>query len=182
MTDPSNPPLARYDSERASHIPSDHFEPMTIDEIKALPLRRLAADDCAVFTWAIWPLMPIWAPVLEAWGVEYSGLGFDWIKLNADGSLHSGTGYNSTQNAEPCILAKVGSPLRLRADVHSVIMAPVGAYAEKPDEVYQRIERLYPGPYLELFARKPREGWTTWGDELPPLAETGEVPLRRAGP
>jgi hypothetical protein len=34
--------------------------------------------------------------------------------------------------------------------------------------VYRRIERLYPGPYLELFARKPRDGWTTWGDELPP--------------
>jgi N6-adenosine-specific RNA methylase IME4 len=55
-------------------------------------------------------------------------------------------------------------------DVHQVVIAPVGAHSEKPDEVYRRIERLYGGPRLELFARKPRDGWTTWGDELPPLA------------
>ena len=39
-------------------------------------------------------------------------------------------------------------------------MAPVGEHSVKPDEVYRRIERLYNGPYLELFARKPRKGWT----------------------
>jgi N6-adenosine-specific RNA methylase IME4 len=58
--------------------------------------------------------------------------------------------------------------LRLAADVDAVIMEPVGEYAEKPDEAYRRMERLYGGPYLELFARKPRERWLTWGDELPP--------------
>jgi len=50
--------------------------------------------------------------------------------------------------------------------VHQVVLAPVGAHSEKPSEVYSRIERLYPGPYLELFARKPRDGWTTWGNEI----------------
>jgi N6-adenosine-specific RNA methylase IME4 len=158
-------------NDRSPRVVGSHFEPMTIEEIKALPIRRLAASACGIFVWGTWPLMPVWAPVLEAWGVEYSGLAFDWIKLNADGSLHTGTGYNTRQNPEPCFLGKIGSPLRLRADVHSVIMAPVGAYAEKPEEAYRRMERLYPGPYLELFARKPREGWTTWGDELPPLHE-----------
>jgi hypothetical protein len=51
--------------------------------------------------------------------------------------------------------------------VHQVVIAPVGEHSEKPDEVYRRIERLFPGPYLELFARKPRAHWTTWGDEIP---------------
>ena len=54
--------------------------------------------------------------------------------------------------------------------MHQVIISPVREHSEKPDEVYRRIERLYPGPYLELFARKEREGWTTWGNELPPPA------------
>jgi N6-adenosine-specific RNA methylase IME4 len=50
-----------------------------------------------------------------------------------------------------------------------VVIAPVGEqHSEKPDEVYRRIERLYPGPYLELFARKPRDGWTVWGNEIAP--------------
>jgi N6-adenosine-specific RNA methylase IME4 len=158
-------------SERAANIVTDRFEAMTIDEIKALPIRRLAAADCAVFMWGTWPLMPVWAEVLEAWSVAYSGLGFDWVKLNAHGSLLRGNGYNTRQNPEPCILGKIGSPLRLSADVDAVIMAKASAYAEKPGEAYLRMERLYPGPHLELFARKPREGWTTWGDELPPLHE-----------
>jgi N6-adenosine-specific RNA methylase IME4 len=107
-------------NDRSPRVVESHFEPMTIEEIKALPVRRLAADDCAILMWATWPLMPKWAPVLEAWGVEYSGLGFE---LDGDGTLHAGGGINSRQNPEPRILAKVGAPLRLRADVDAVIMA-----------------------------------------------------------
>jgi N6-adenosine-specific RNA methylase IME4 len=161
-------PFDHY-SERAAHAVTDHYETMTLDEIKALPIAALAADDCVLFMWATWPNMPIWHPVIEAWGFTYSGLGFDWVKLKPNGEgLHKGNGYNTRQNPEPCIIAKRGTPLRLDADVHSVIMAPVGAHSEKPDEAYRRMERLYGGPYLELFARKERDRWRTWGNELPP--------------
>jgi N6-adenosine-specific RNA methylase IME4 len=47
------------------------------------------------------------------------------------------------------------------------IVAPVGEHSEKPIDTHQRIERLYPGEYLELFARRPVEGWWCWGNELP---------------
>jgi N6-adenosine-specific RNA methylase IME4 len=50
--------------------------------------------------------------------------------------------------------------------VHQVVIAPVGAHSEKPDEAYNRIRRLYPGPFLELFGRKRRDGWTVWGNEV----------------
>ena len=72
----------------------------------------------------------------------------------------------------------------LRTDVHQVVIAPVGEHSEKPDEVYRRIERLYRGPYLELFARKEREGWKTWGNELPPPVVDAAAPvaLNRAAP
>ena len=66
----------------------------------------------------------------------------------------------------PCLLATRGSPRRLSADIHQVIVAPVGAHSEKPDEAYSRIYRLYPGPFLELFGRKRRDGWTVWGNEV----------------
>jgi hypothetical protein len=46
-------------------------------------------------------------------------------------------------------------------------MAPVREHSGKPEEVRQRIERLFPGPYLELYARKPAPGWTCWGNEIP---------------
>jgi N6-adenosine-specific RNA methylase IME4 len=170
-------------SER-SRMPTDHYETMTIEEIKALPIKALAAEHCAVFCWVTWPFMPVWAPVLEAWGLTFSGLAFDWIKLNRDGEdLHWGTGYGTRANPEPCVLAKIGNPLRLDEGVHSVIMARVGAHSEKPDEAYRRMERLFGGRRLELFARKPREGWHTWGDELPmPTCDRLDFPtcLRRA--
>jgi N6-adenosine-specific RNA methylase IME4 len=172
-------PFTAY-SDRANSIPP--YDTMTFEEIKALPVRQLAADDCALFLWCTWPNMPMWVPVLEAWGFTFSGLGFDWVKLNpnvkpdANGwvklnaanskGLHWGTSYGTRANSEPCLLAKVGKPLRLDGGVHSVIMTPVGEHSEKPDEAYRRMEKLYGGPRLELFARKERPGWTTWGNEI----------------
>jgi N6-adenosine-specific RNA methylase IME4 len=158
-------PFEHY-SERAAHAVNDHYHTMTLDAIKALPIAKLAADDCA---WTTWPNSPIWHPVIEAWGFTYSGLAFDWVKLNPDGEgLHWGNGYGTRQNPEPCLLARRGSPLRPDGGVHSVIMDPVRAHSEKPDEAYARMERLYGGPRLELFARKLRPNWMCWGDELPP--------------
>jgi N6-adenosine-specific RNA methylase IME4 len=145
-----------------------HFDVMTLDAIKALPVAPLAADDCALLLWAVWPELPGALDVIRAWGFQYQTAGFVWVKQNASGDgLFTGMGYHTRANTESCLLATRGSPLRLAADVHQVIMAPVGAHSEKPEEVARRIERLYPAPYLEMFARKPREGWTTWGNEVP---------------
>ena len=79
-----------------------------------------------------------------------------------------------------CFIATKGSPLRLAFDVHQVVMAPVGEHSKKPAAVRQRIQRLFGGPYLELFAREPIAGWTTWGNEIPreqfglPILEAAE--------
>jgi len=171
-------------SERSNRRPTDHYETTTIEEIKALPIKALAAENCAVFCWVTWPFMPMWTSILDAWGVTFSGLAFDWVKLNKSGkSLHWGTGLGTRANPEPCLLARIGSPQRFDEGVHSIIMAPVGAHSEKPDEAYRRMERLFGGPRLEVFARKPREGWHTWGDELPtPACSRPDFPtcLRRA--
>jgi len=77
--------------------------------------------------------------------------------------------------------------------VHQVVIAPVGEHSEKPDEVRRRIERLLPGPYLELYGRKQVEGWCVWGNEVvaplkaPPRAGSNDdlsIPpyLRRTAP
>lgn len=54
--------------------------------------------------------------------------------------------------------------------VDSVIEAPRGRHSEKPEEAYRRIERVSPGPRLEMFARAPRDGWDVWGNEVEPAA------------
>jgi MT-A70 len=66
------------------------------------------------------------------------------------------------------MLATRGMPQRDAMDVHQLIVSPVREHSRKPDEAHERIERLFSGPYLELFARLDRPGWTTWGNEVPP--------------
>ena len=138
-------------------------------------IRQLAADDCVLLPWAVCPEQPAAHEFINACGFEYKTVDFHWVKttpnakvitLDGDG-LHWGMGYHTRANIEPVLLATRGSPRRLATDVHSVVIAPAGEHSAKPDEVYRRIERLYPGPCLELFARRPREHWTCWGDEIP---------------
>ncbi len=171
-----------------------HYDTASLDEIKALPVAALAADDCALLLWAVWPNLDAALEVIAAWGFKYQTAGLLWVKTNEsaelvalDGTgLHWGMGYHSRANTEPLLLATRGSPRRLAADVHQVVIAPVTEHSEKPDEVYRRIERLYPAPRLELFARKPREGWTVWGDEVPAAEQEDDLAisgfLRRAAP
>jgi N6-adenosine-specific RNA methylase IME4 len=189
-------PFEVYSKQGRQRSPDRHYDTMTLEEIKALPIEALAADDCALLLWAISPELPGALDVIRAWGFEYKTIAFVWVKLNPSGKgLFTSMGFSTRSNTEPVLLATRGRPLRLNADVHQVIMSPVREHSEKPDEAYARMERLYPGPRLELFARRPRAGWTTWGNEIarasiaveaPPPADCGmpDIPdfLRRAAP
>ena len=73
-------------------------------------------------------------------------------------------GWHTRACAEVCLLAKRGKPKIQARDVPQVIMASRRDHSHKPDEQYGRIERLYGGPYLELFARQRHDGWAAWGD------------------
>ena len=151
-----------------------YYDTLTSDEIKALPVAQLADKDCALFLWGVCPDQPAALEVIRAWGFEYKTVGFVWVKTTAtaavvtldDDGLHWGMGYWTRSNVEPVLLATRGNPQRINKDVHQVVIAPVGEHSEKPEEVRRRIERLLNGQYLELFARKPAPGWTTWGNEL----------------
>jgi N6-adenosine-specific RNA methylase IME4 len=151
-----------------------HYSTMTMDEIAALPVADLAADDCVLFMWACWPSLPEALGIIEAWGFTYKTCGFDWMKANnrqpdmfaEDAPVQVGMGYWTRANSEPCLLATRGKPKRLNADVRMGIIEPRRQHSRKPDCVPSRIERLVAGPYLELFARTQREGWTCWGNEV----------------
>ena len=107
--------------------------------------------------------------IIEAWGFKSSTVAFVWVKENkTDGRVRTrGQGCWTASNAEYVILGIKGSPFRLATDVHQVVLAPVGEHSTKPEEVRRRIERLFPGPYLELYGRKLVPEWTVWGNEIP---------------
>ena len=152
-----------------------HYSCLTIDEIKALPVRDLAAEDCVLFLWVTDPHLRIGLEVMEAWGFRYSTVGFTWVKLQAslagstggwnERSFFTGMGYWTRSSPEMCLLGTRGSPKRINKDVRQLIIAPRREHSRKPDEAYERMLRLIGGPAIELFARTARQGWDSWGDE-----------------
>lgn len=144
-----------------------HYNTMSLEDIMDLPIAQLAAPDCALFLWGVCPEVPGALAVMKAWGFEYKTKAFTWIKTTQNKTdLHWGMGYWTRANSEDVWLATKGSPKRKAADVHQVIMSPVGEHSRKPEEVQARIERLVDGPYLELFARRPMDRWTVWGNQI----------------
>jgi len=170
--------------------PEKHYRTMTVAEICSVPVPILPAKDCVLFIWCTWPLQPHWQTVIKTWGFEYAGLAWEWIKYNPKTDKYAfGGGYGTRKNLEPCLMATKGSPkMRDRVDgsffgmnqkpegVRSVrdfiqvmpldaIRSPLREHSRKPDEAYERIETLFDGRKVELFARTTRKGWKSWGNE-----------------
>ncbi|MFA7333392.1 MAG: MT-A70 family methyltransferase [Kiritimatiellia bacterium] len=150
-----------------------HYDRMSLAQIKALPVAEVADKDCWLFLWTTGPHLPQAFAVIDAWGFKYSGMGFTWIKLNRKATtlfislsdLFMGGGYTTRKNAEFCLLARRGSPKRISKKVREVLISPVREHSRKPDEFYDRIETFAAGPYLEMFSRTSAPGWSSWGNE-----------------
>jgi len=145
-----------------------HYPTMKLDDICALPISEIAADNCALFIWAIWPRIFDAQAVIKSWGFEYRTLGFEWVKLNKSGlGFYFGMGYYTRANPEPCLLAIKGRmPVATRSE-RNLLISPVREHSQKPDEAYGKVERLYPGKkYVELFARRRRDGWDAFGNQV----------------
>jgi len=146
-----------------------HYPTMTIDEICALPVGELFADNAALFLWVTMPSMFENAPrVFEAWNFTYRTTAFVWVKAKRDHTgFHFGMGHYTRANAELCLLGVRGSMPVADKGVGQLVYAPVTKHSQKPEEVHQKIERLYPGKrYLEGFARRPYPGWDVFGNEV----------------
>ena len=147
--------------------PSMHYPCMPVDEIAALPVEELGASDSALFAWIPCPHTCVIQRLMAAWGYEFSGLAWSWFKYNRKTDKFAfGTGFTTRKNVELCWLGLRGSPERLRNTERDFIISPRRTHSRKPDEQYAKVERLYPGPYLELFARQRWPSWTSWGDQV----------------
>ena len=156
-----------------SSVVKSHYETMTAVDIYELPVPDLAAPDCVLFIWVIWPMLEHGMKTIESWGFKYKTCAFAWMKANGkqidmfseEKTPDMLTGYWTRANSEVCLLATRGKPKRINADVRQGIIAPRREHSRKPDGVHDRIERLVAGPYLELFARQKRPGWDVWGNQ-----------------
>lgn len=152
---------------------------MTMSDIGSLPVGGVAAKDCVLLCWVTWPMLLDCIKVIERWGFSYKTCGFAWIKADntqpnffqEELKVEMKLGYWTRSNSEVCLLATKGKPKRIDAGVRQAIIAPAREHSRKPDGIHERIERLVAGPYLELFARQKREGWTVWGNQTDKFRE-----------
>jgi len=143
------------------------YATVSIEHLAALPVRGVAAPDAVMFMWATGPKMPQALALLEAWGFTYRTIAFVWNKLTIHGLPAFGMGFYTRSGAELCLVATKGRGLpRKSASVRQRVDAPALRHSEKPVEVRTRIEQLYDGSKLELFARATSPGWTSWGNEV----------------
>lgn len=161
-------PFETYSDKGKGRSAENHYPVMSIEDICALPVANLAADNCALFFWAIWPRIFDAQKVIEAWGFTYRALAWEWVKLNQSGmGLKMGLGFYTRSNVEPCLIAVKGRMPVCHKGILNVLMSPVSAHSKKPDEQYTKIEALYPGRrYLEMFARRTRPGWSSIGNAI----------------
>src|SRR3990167_11062344 len=108
---------------RGGRSAEDYYRTMPTEDLCALPLADLASPHCALFLWATWPNLPDALRVGAAWGFEYKTVGFDWLKRTRSGhAWHTGMGYWTRANSEPCLLFTKGNPRRRSVDVPQVLI------------------------------------------------------------
>lgn len=157
---------------------------------------QLVAPDALLFLWRVSAMQRDALRVMQAWGFEQKSelvwnktdredakLRRRIMEISRKRDLHTtgdivdiaieearrlsfGMGHYTRGAHETCLIGRRGKAKVLDRSVRSVFFAPVGAHSEKPEEFYRIVEKLSPGPYLELFARRRRPGWTCVGDEL----------------
>lgn len=161
-------------------LAADPYQTMTLDELKALPVSEVAAVDCLLVMWIVSSHLTQAVELAEAWGFTYRSIGPVWAKERApdqaemfgdDPICDLGMGYWFRQQCEIALVFGKGSPTRLSASVRQFVGEPRREHSRKPAVIHDRIQQLVAGPYLELFAREPREGWTVWGNQTDKFAE-----------
>lgn len=136
------------------------YPTMPIEEICALPVKDLIDEKAVLFLWTTNAFIEEAVQVCRAWGFEYK-TNFAWIK-NKGPSI----GWFTKSRHELLLIATRGEGVHPKEKLISWFQAEATKHSKKPELVYGMIEKMYSGPYIELFARQTRKGWDGWGNEL----------------
>lgn len=151
------------------HKRLSRYSTMTLQEIMELPVSQLALPHSHLYLWIPNALISEGLEVMKRWGFTYK-TNIVWHKIRKDGGPDGrGVGFYF-RNVTELVLFGTRGNLRTLAPGRkqvNIILSRKREHSRKPDELYPIIEQCSPGPYLELFAREKRPGWTQWGDELP---------------
>lgn len=144
------------------------YETMSLEEIKLMPVSRLSANKSHLYLWVPNAFIKEGIEVMEEWGFKYK-TNIVWHKIRKDGGPDGrGVGFYFRNTTELVLFGVKGTKVRTlrpgRTQVN-IIRTRKREHSRKPDELYKIIEKCSWGPFLELFARGKRKGWTSWGDQ-----------------
>jgi N6-adenosine-specific RNA methylase IME4 len=169
----ADPPW-QYANTGFSQSAAQQYPTMSTEDICMMPIESRLAEHSVLFLWVTAPLLPDGVQVLHSWGFEYKTC-LVWKKDRAPG-----VGWYCNTKHELLFIGAKGTGMHPTVKIDSVIEAPVTRHSAKPQVMYELIESMYAGPYLELFARTEREGWTSWGNEIE-LAQEDESQREATG-
>lgn len=147
-----------------------HYPTMKLPELMKMDVKSISAPNSLLFMWTTGPQLFKCIDIMKAWGFSYKTVAFVWDK----GKVNPGS-YTMSQT-EFVLVAKRGSipkPRGLRnvrqlLEASEKILVPRTAHSEKPEEVQDRIDLMFPTQRkLEMFARRERSGWDLYGNEVP---------------
>lgn len=134
------------------------YHTMPISEIEGMPINKIADDNCHLYLWVTNRSLPKAFRLIEAWGFRYITC-LTWVKPSI------GMGNYFRGSTEQVLFAVKGSQMLKRRDVGTHFEAKRGdGHSAKPDEFYSLVESCSYGPYIDVFGRKERDGWTVWGE------------------
>lgn len=149
-------PPWRYDNVATRGAAEDHYSTMSLNEMEALDLP--AAKDAHLYLWVTNGFLRQGFNLMDAWGFTYKTC-LTWVKPQI------GMGNWFRNSTEHVLFGVRGSCPTRRNDVPTWFKADRTRHSAKPESFYDLVESCSPGPYLEMFARRRRFGWHTWGDE-----------------
>lgn len=165
-----------------SNMMAPPYPTMTANELTSLPIRQLVGDSAILIMWCTWAHLQLGMKVIKAWGFEYAS-GMPWLKVDGNGTPSFGQGLWFRHCTEIVTVSRKGNTNSLyseaglsRSSREGLVVAERRGHSRKPDEVHQWIEQTMPEPYIELFARRERPGWTTWGNQVGPADATDITP------
>ena len=155
----ADPPWV-YDNQTTRAATGNHYGGLTVDQLCELPVRELAAKDAHLHLWTTNAFLFDCARIFDAWGFEFRS-SFVWVKPQM------GIG-NYWRNSHEFLLTGIrGNAKRFNdRSLKSWLECDRSRHSEKPFIIRDMIRRASPGPYLEMFARTPADGWTCWGNEI----------------
>lgn len=172
----ADPPWLYYGDPNKDQAAGKHYQCMSLEDLSALPVRKIAAPASVLYMWTTGPKLEDSIALIRAWGFNFRTVAHIWVKTSKSGNIIHGQGVRPSfvkQNAEYIIVGsteKKGRTLPLESEsIPQVVLEgrPGNIHSKKPDvfrdlvvETYGDIKRV------ELFCRFPAEGWDAWGNEI----------------